>query len=285
MKHTIIVAASASTPASMQYISRRTRAATMGEFFMDSGEDALIIYDDLSKQAVAYRQISLLLRRPPGREAYPGRRVLSALPPARALARASTRSTSRRRPSGTRQGQDRFADRPADHRDAGGRRHRVRADQRHLDHRRPDLPRDRPVQRRHPSRHERRHLGVARRRRGADRHHQALGGGIRLALAQYRELAAFSQFASDLDEATRKQLERGQRVTELMKQKQYAPMSVAEMALSIYAVNNGYFDKVELQEGRRRSKRRCRRSPSPTTRQQLDAINAEPGASRSTRRR
>ena len=86
-----------------------------------------------------------------------------------------------------------------------------------------------------------------------------LAGGIKLALAQYRELAAFSQFASDLDEATRKQLERGQRVTELMKQKQYAPMSVAEMALSIYAVNNGYLDEVELQEGRRRSKRRCRR--------------------------
>ena len=103
----------------------------------------------------------------------------------------------------------------------------------------------RSVQRRHPSGDERRHLGVARRRRGADRHHQALGGGIRLALAQYRELAAFSQFASDLDEATRRQLERGQRVTEVMKQKQYAPMSVAQMALSIYAVNNGYMDKVE----------------------------------------
>ena len=95
MAHTIIVAASASTPAAMQYIAPYS-GCTMGEYFMDHGEDALIIYDDLSKQAVAYRQISLLLRRPPGREAYPGRRVLSALAPARALARASTRNTSRR---------------------------------------------------------------------------------------------------------------------------------------------------------------------------------------------
>ena len=111
---------------------------------------------------------------------------------------------------------------------------------------------DRPVQRRHPARHERRSLRVARRRRRADQaDHQEAGRRHPLALAQYRELAAFSQFASDLDEATRKQLERGQRVTELMKQKQYAPMSVAEMALSLYAVNNGYMDKVELQEDRR----------------------------------
>ncbi len=103
-----------------------------------------------------------------------------------------------------------------------------------------------------------------------------LGGGIRLALAQYRELAAFSQFASDLDEATRKQLERGQRTTEVMKQKQYAPMSVAEMALSIYAVNNGYMDGVPVKQGRGFRSRRCRASPKSSHKAELDAINAEP---------
>ena len=123
---------------------------------------------------------------------------------------------------------------------------------------------------------------MARRRPTSSR---SLGGGIRLALAQYRELAAFSQFASDLDEATRKQLERGQRVTEVMKQKQYAPMSVAEMALSIYAVNNGYMDKVPTATRSWPSRRRCRRFAKSSHKADLDAVNAEPVLQGSTRPR
>ena len=138
---------------------------------MDNGEDALIVYDDLSKQAVAYRQISLLLRRPPGPRSLSRRRVLPALASARAL-RARQRGIRGEGHQGPGEGQDRFAHRAADHRDPGGRRHGLRADQRDFDHRRPDLPRDRPVQRRHSPGHERRHFGVARRRRGADQHHQ-----------------------------------------------------------------------------------------------------------------
>jgi F-type H+-transporting ATPase subunit alpha len=133
--------------------------------------------------------------------------------------------------NGEGQGQDRLADGPADHRDPGRRRVRLRTDQRDLDHRRPDLPRDGPVQRRHPPGHQRRYVGVAGRWFGADQDHQEARPAVSvLALAQYRELAAFSQFASDLDEATRKQLERGERVTELMKQKQYSPQSIARWA-------------------------------------------------------
>jgi F-type H+-transporting ATPase subunit alpha len=170
MGHTIVVAATASESAAMQYISAYS-GCTMGEYFRDRGEDALIIYDDLSKQAVAYRQISLLLRRPPGREAYPGDVFYPALPPARAR-RARVRGLRGEVHQRRRQGQDRLAHRAADHRDAGRRRVRVRADQRDLDHRRPDLPRDRPVQRRHPPGRERRHLGVARRWRGPDLDHE-----------------------------------------------------------------------------------------------------------------
>ena len=173
MAYTIVVAATASESAAMQYIAPYS-GCTMGEYFRDRGQDALIIYDDLTKQAWAYRQISLLLRRPPGREAYPGdvfylhSRLLER-------ARARQRGIRREVHQGRGQGQDRLADRAADHRDAGRRRHRVRADQRDLDHRRPDLPRDRPLQRRHPARDQRRHLGVARRRRRADQGHQEAG--------------------------------------------------------------------------------------------------------------
>ncbi len=155
MEYTIVVAATASEPAPLQFIAPYT-GCTMGECFRDNGKHALIIYDDLSKQAVAYRQLSLLLRRPPGREAYPGRRVLRALAAARAR-RQAQRRTRRRQP-----------DRAADHRDAGRRRLGLHPDQRHLDHRRPDLPRDRPLQLGHPAGGERRHLGVARRWRRAD---------------------------------------------------------------------------------------------------------------------
>ncbi len=170
LAYTTIVAASASETAAMQYIAAYS-GCTMGEYFRDRGEDALIIYDDLSKQAVAYRQVSLLLRRPPGREAYPGDVFYLH---SRLLERAARVNEDVRRELHQRrgQGQDRLAHRAADHRDPGRGRLRLRADQRDLDHRRPDLPGDRPVQRRHPPRHQRRYLGVASRRRGADRHHQ-----------------------------------------------------------------------------------------------------------------
>ncbi len=242
LANTIVVAASASESAALQYLAPYS-GCTMGEYFRDRGEDALIVYDDLSKQAVAYRQISLLLRRPPGREAYPGDVFYLH---SRLLERASRvsevcREVHQRR----RDRQDRLADRAADHRDPGRRRFRVRSDQRDLDHRRPDLPGIRHVQLGYPSCRQRRYLGIPRRWRGQTKIIK-LSGGIRTALAQYRELAAFAQFASDLDEATRKQLEHGQRVTELMKQKQYAPMSIAEMSLSLYAAERGFLQDVEI---------------------------------------
>src|SRR2546426_499569 len=160
MAYTIVVAASASEAAAMQYIAPYS-CCSMGEYFRDRGQDALIIYDDLTKQAWAYRQVSLLLRRPPGREACPGD-----------VCYLHSRELER-------------GDRCC---------------------------------------------------------------GVRLALAQYRELAAFAQFASDLDEATRKQLERGRMVTELMKQPQYQPLAVWEMALTLFAVNNGYFDDIDVRK-------------------------------------
>ena len=155
MEYTIVVAASASEPAPLLYVSPYS-ACAMGEFFRDSGRHALCIYDDLSKHAQAYREISLLLRRPPGREAYPGRRVLPALAAAGARGEAARRAGRR------------VADRAADHRDAGRRPVGVHPDQRHLDHRRAAVPRDRPVQPGRAAGHQRRQLGVARRRLGAD---------------------------------------------------------------------------------------------------------------------
>ena len=214
----------------------------MGEYFRDRGMDALIVYDDLTKQAWAYRQVSLLLRRPPGREAYPGDVFYLH---SRLLERAARECRLRREVHQRRsQGQDRFADRAAGHRNPGRRRVRLRSDQRDLDYRRPDLPRDRPVQRRHPSRHQRRYLGVRVGGAAQTKVIKKLSGGIRTDLAQYRELAAFAQFASDLDEATRKQLERGRRVTEL-KAGPVRPLSVADLGFRCSRSTVGYFDDVE----------------------------------------
>jgi F-type H+/Na+-transporting ATPase subunit alpha len=273
MAHTIVVAASASTPPSLQYLSAYS-GVTMGEYFMDQGEDALIIYDDLSKQAVAYRQISLLLRRPPGREAFPGdvfylhSRLLerSARVNEEYVEQASKGRVKGRTGS--------LTGLPIIETQAGDVTAFVPTNVISITDGQIFLESDlfnagiRPAM----------NAGISVSRVGGAAQTdiiKRLGGGIRLALAQYRELAAFSQFASDLDEATRRQLERGQRVTEVMKQRQYAPMSVAEMALSIYSVNNGYMDKVErrkvvefetaLQNFARSSQRAA-----------LDAINAEP---------
>ncbi len=242
MGHTIIVAASASTPAAMQYLAPYGGCA-MGEYFMDNGEDALIVYDDLSKQAVAYRQISLLLRRPPGREAYPGdvfylhSRLLerSARVNAEYVEKVSNGRVKGKTGS--------LTGLPIIETQAGDVTAFVPTNVISITDGQIFLETDlfnagmRPAI----------NAGISVSRVGGAAQTniiKKLGGGVRLALAQFRELAAFSQFASDLDEATRKQLERGQRVTELMKQKQYAPMSVAEMSLSLYAANNGYFDKV-----------------------------------------
>jgi F-type H+/Na+-transporting ATPase subunit alpha len=243
MGHTIVVAASASVPAAMQYLAPYGGCA-MGEYFMDSGEDALIVYDDLSKQAVAYRQISLLLRRPPGREAYPGdvfylhSRLLerSARVNAEYVEKISNGRVKGKTGS--------LTGLPIIETQAGDVTAFVPTNVISITDGQIFLETDlfnagmRPAI----------NAGISVSRVGGAAQTniiKKLGGGVRLALAQFRELAAFSQFASDLDEATRRQLERGQRITELMKQKQYSPMSVAEMALSLYAGNNGYFDKVD----------------------------------------
>ncbi|MEN9705245.1 MAG: hypothetical protein RLZZ393_1124, partial [Pseudomonadota bacterium] len=237
LAHTIVVAAPASTPAALQYISAYA-GVTMGEYFMDNGEDALIVYDDLSKQAVAYRQISLLLKRPPGREAYPGdvfylhSRLLERS--ARVNEQYVEMATNGRVKGKT----GSLTGLPIIETQAGDVTAFVPTNVISITDGQIFVESDlfnagiRPAM----------NAGISVSRVGGAAQTdiiKRLGGGIRLALAQYRELAAFSQFASDLDEATRRQLERGQRTTEVMKQKQYAPMSVAEMALSIYAVNSG----------------------------------------------
>ncbi len=246
LKHTIIVAASASTPASLQYVAAYS-GCTMGEFFMDNGEDALVIYDDLTKQAWAYRQISLLLRRPPGREAYPGDVFYLHSRLLERSARVNEQYVEQASKGAVKGKTGSLTGLPIIETQAGDVTAFVPTNVISITDGQIFLETDlfnagtRPAM----------NAGISVSRVGGAAQTdiiKKLGGGIRLALAQYRELAAFSQFASDLDEATRKQLERGQRVTEVMKQKQYAPMSVAEMALSIYAVNNGYMDKVELKK-------------------------------------
>ena len=246
LAHTVVVAASASTPAAMQYIAAYS-GCTMGEYFMDNGEDALIIYDDLSKQAVAYRQISLLLRRPPGREAFPGDVFYLHSRLLERSARVNEEYVEKVSQGRIKGKTGSLTGLPIIETQAGDVTAFVPTNVISITDGQIFLETDlfnsgiRPAM----------NAGISVSRVGGAAQTdiiKKLGGGIRLALAQYRELAAFSQFASDLDEATRRQLERGQRVTEVMKQKQYTPMSVAEMALSIYAVNNGYMDKVELKK-------------------------------------
>ncbi len=244
MAHTIVVAATASESAAMQYISAYS-GCTMGEYFLDRGEDALIVYDDLSKQAVAYRQISLLLKRPPGREAYPGDVFYLH---SRLLERASRVSEEyvEKATNGEIKGKTgSLTALPIIETQAGDVSAFVPTNVISITDGQIFLETDlfnagiRPAV----------NAGISVSRVGGAAQTKIikkLSGGIRIALAQYRELAAFAQFASDLDEATRKQLERGQRVTELMKQKQYAPMSIALQALSIYAVNEGYIDDVAV---------------------------------------
>ncbi|WP_147653042.1 F0F1 ATP synthase subunit alpha [Vulcaniibacterium gelatinicum] len=244
MAYTTVVAASASESAAMQYISAYSGCA-MGEYFRDRGEDALIIYDDLSKQAVAYRQISLLLRRPPGREAYPGDVFYLHSRLLERAARVNEEYVERFTNGAVKGRTGSLTALPIIETQAGDVSAFVPTNVISITDGQIFLETDlfnagiRPAV----------NAGISVSRVGGaaqTKIMKKLSGGIRIALAQYRELAAFAQFASDLDDATRKQLERGQRVTELMKQKQYAPMSVFHQALSIYAVDKGYMDDVPV---------------------------------------
>jgi F-type H+-transporting ATPase subunit alpha len=242
--HTIIVAASASDSAALQFIAPYS-GCSMGEYFRDKGEDALIIYDDLTKQAWAYRQVSLLLRRPPGREAYPGDVFYLH---SRLLERAARVNADyvEKLTDGAVKGQTgSLTALPIIETQAGDVSAFVPTNVISITDGQIFLETDlfnsgiRPAI----------NAGLSVSRVGGAAQTKIikkLGGGIRLDLAQYRELAAFAQFASDLDEATRAQINRGQRVTELMKQLQYQPLSVAEMAVSLFAANEGFLDDVEV---------------------------------------
>ncbi len=244
MDYTIVVAANASDPASMQYLAPYAGCA-MGEHFRDRGEDALIVYDDLTKQAWAYRQVSLLLRRPPGREAYPGDVFYLH---SRLLERASRVSAEyvERVTNGAVVGKTgSLTALPIIETQEGDVSAFVPTNVISITDGQIFLETDlfnsgiRPAI----------NAGLSVSRVGGSAQTKVikkLGGGVRLDLAQYRELAAFSQFASDLDESTRKQLERGQRVTELMKQPQYSPMSTAEIAFALFAANKGYLDDIDV---------------------------------------
>jgi len=244
LENTIVVAAGAADSAAMQFVAPYA-GCTMGEYFRDRGEDALIVYDDLTKQAWAYRQVSLLLRRPPGREAYPGDVFYLH---SRLLERASRVNAEyvEKFTNGEVKGKTgSLTALPIIETQAGDVSAFVPTNVISITDGQIFLETDlfnagiRPAI----------NAGLSVSRVGGAAQTKIikkLGGGVRLALAQYRELAAFAQFASDLDETTRKQIERGQRVTELMKQKQYAPLSIGEMGVSLYAANEGFLDDVPV---------------------------------------
>jgi len=244
MDHTIVVAATSSDPAAMQFIAPYA-GCTMGEYFRDSGRDALIVYDDLTKQAWAYRQISLLLRRPPGREAYPGDVFYLHSRLLERSARVNADHVEKLTQGAVKGKTGSLTALPVIETQAGDVSAFVPTNVISITDGQIFLETDlfnagiRPAI----------NAGLSVSRVGGAAQTKVikkLGGGVRLALAQYRELAAFAQFASDLDDVTRKQLERGKLVTELMKQSQYAPMNVAEMAVTLFAVNRGYMDDVDV---------------------------------------
>jgi len=248
MAYTIVVAATASESAAMQYIAPYS-GSTMGEYFRDRGQDALIIFDDLTKQAWAYRQISLLLRRPPGREAYPGDVFYLHSRLLERAARVNTLFVERFTKGEVKGKTGSLTALPIIETQAGDVTAFVPTNVISITDGQIFLETDlfnagiRPAI----------NAGVSVSRVGGAAQTKIMkrrdtGGGVRLALAQYRELAAFAQFASDLDETTRKQLERGRMVTELMKQPQYQPLQVWEMALTLFGVNNGYFDDIDVKK-------------------------------------
>jgi len=246
MAYTIVVASSASESAAMQYLAAYA-GCTMGEYFRDRGQDALIIYDDLSKQAVAYRQVSLLLRRPPGREAFPGDVFYLHSRLLERAARVNEEYVEKFTKGAVKGKTGSLTALPIIETQAGDVAAFVPTNVISITDGQIFLETDlfnagiRPAL----------NAGISVSRVGGAAQTKLMkrkdtGAGVRLALAQYRELAAFAQFASDLDEATRKQLERGRLVTELMKQPQYQPLKIWEMALTLFAVNNNYMDDVEV---------------------------------------
>ena len=246
MEYTVVVAAPSADSAAMQYIAPYS-GCTMGEYFRDNGEDALIIYDDLTKQAWAYRQVSLLLRRPPGREAYPGDVFYLHSRLLERAARINAEEVEKLTNGAVKGKTGSLTALPIIETQAGDVSAFVPTNVISITDGQIFLETDlfnagiRPAI----------NAGLSVSRVGGAAQTKVikkLGGGIRLALAQYRELAAFAQFASDLDDATRKQLERGKLVTELMKQPQSSPMGVAEMAVSLFAVNKGYMDGLEVKK-------------------------------------
>ncbi|MGF6769706.1 F-type H+-transporting ATPase subunit alpha [Paraburkholderia sp. GAS199] len=246
LEYTIVVAASASESAAMQYLAPYA-GCTMGEYFRDRGQDALIVYDDLTKQAWAYRQISLLLRRPPGREAYPGDVFYLHSRLLERAARVSEEYVEKFTNGEVKGKSGSLTALPVIETQAGDVTAFVPTNVISITDGQIFLETDlfnagiRPAI----------NAGVSVSRVGGAAQTKVvkkLSGGIRTDLAQYRELAAFAQFASDLDEATRKQLERGRRVTELLKQPQYQPLQVWELAVSLFAANNGYLDDLEVSQ-------------------------------------
>ena len=246
LEYTIIVAATAAESAALQYIAPYA-GCTMGEYFRDRGQDALIIYDDLTKQAWAYRQVSLLLRRPPGREAYPGDVFYLHSRLLERAARVSEEWVEKFTNGEVKGKTGSLTALPIIETQAGDVSAFVPTNVISITDGQIFLDTDlfnsgvRPAI----------DAGISVSRVGGAAQTKVikkLGGGVRLALAQYRELAAFAQFASDLDEATRKQLDRGRLVTELMKQTQYSPMAVSEMAITLHAINKGFFDDVEVKK-------------------------------------
>ncbi len=246
MAYTIVVASPASESAAMQYIAPYS-GCTMGEYFRDRGQDALIIYDDLTKQAWAYRQVSLLLRRPPGREAYPGDVFYLHSRLLERAARVNAAYVEKFTNGAVKGKTGSLTALPIIETQAGDVTAFVPTNVISITDGQIFLETDlfnagiRPAI----------NAGISVSRVGGSAQTKAikkLGGGVRLALAQYRELAAFAQFASDLDDATRKQLDRGRMVTELMKQSQYAPLSVADQALTLFAANGGYYDDVPVEK-------------------------------------
>jgi F-type H+-transporting ATPase subunit alpha len=246
MEYTTVVSASASDSAALQFLAPYA-GCTMGEFYRDRGEDALIVYDDLTKQAIAYRQISLLLRRPPGREAYPGDVFYIHSRLLERAARVNAKYVEKFTKGKVKGKTGSLTALPVIETAAGDVSAFVPTNVISITDGQIFLESDlfnagiRPAI----------NAGISVSRVGGAAQTKVikkLGGGVRLALAQYRELAAFAQFASDLDEATRKQLDRGLMFTELMKQAQYAPLTVSNMAVTLLAANNGYLDDVPTEK-------------------------------------
>ncbi len=246
MENTIIVAAGASDPAPMQYIAPYS-GCTMGEYFRDIGEDALIIYDDLTKQAWAYRQISLLLRRPPGREAYPGDVFYLHSRLLERAARVNADYVEQVTGGAVKGKTGSLTALPIIETQAGDVSAFVPTNVISITDGQIFLESDKFNSGERPAMNP----GISVSRVGGDaqvKFMSKISGGIKLALAQYRELAAFSQFASDLDEATRRQLEHGERINELMKQKQYSPMTVSEMGVVLFAANERFLEDVPVEK-------------------------------------